>query len=249
MKHENVTLQVNGFNVDAMFSLDNRDNLFIPLLKHLKHLKSLKQDRLVAFIAAPPGVGKSTLSAYLERLSKATPDLTPVQVLGLDGFHHKSDYLKSNYLKTDAKCILLNDVKGCPETFDIDKFLSYLSQINNDQVMWPIYDRTKHDVIDNQIKIKEDIVLVEGNWLLLDEHKWRDARQYADFTIFVEAHEADLKNRLVERKITGGKSKEEAEEFYERSDKKNIVRVLKHRLYSNMTLQLTKNKDYIKKEK
>lgn len=249
MSKETVTLQVNGFEVNAQFSIENRDNLFIPLLKRLKHLKILKESRVVVFIAAPPGVGKSTLSAYLEMLSKSVKGLMPIQVLGLDGFHHKNDYLKNHTLVIDGKQVLLNDVKGCPETFDIEKFLSYLSKINNDHVMWPIYDRTQHEVIDNQMEVNQDIVIVEGNWLLLDEDLWRDAHLFADYTIFIEANEADLENRLIERKMTGGKSKEEAQQFYNRSDRKNIQRVLNHRLGSDVTLQLTDSKEYIKKEK
>lgn len=247
MSMEIVRLNVNGFEFDAHFSKENRDEIFIPLLTHLIQLKKQKNSRVIAFIAAPPGVGKSTLAAYLETLSKSIETTLSVQTLGLDGFHHRSEYLKNHSMVIDGHQVLLNDVKGCPETFDIDKFTSYLSQLNDDHLMWPIYDRNQHDVIDNQIEVNADILIVEGNWLLLDEEGWRDCVSFADYSIFIEASEFSLQDRLIARKMAGGKSREEAEDFYKRSDRKNILRVLNHRLASDLTLELTDTEIYRKK--
>lgn len=249
MSYDHLELMINGFKVNAIFSKDTTNDIFIPLLKHLSEIKKTREGRVVAFIAAPPGVGKSTLCAYLEHLSNTTEGLTPIQSIGLDGFHHKGEYLRRHTLVIDGKETLLNDVKGCPETFDIERFMLYLHHIDDDSWRWPIYDRKLHDVVDEQILLSKDILIVEGNWLLLDEPKWRDCHTFADVSIFIEANEYDLKERLIKRKMSGGKSREAAEAFYSSSDQKNIHRVCHRRCMSDVTLVLKEDGVYHEKEK
>ncbi|MFT9497628.1 hypothetical protein, partial [Anaerosolibacter sp.] len=120
-----------------------------------------------------------------------------------------------------------------------------INNLKNNNVQWPIYDRNLHDVVEDQILVAKDIVLIEGNWLLLNEDGWKDLIGYCDYSVFIKADESMLKNRLVERKIRGGLSEEKSVEFYERSDSKNIKRVLEHSLKADLELELIKNGKYV----
>lgn len=114
-------------------------------------------------------------------------------------------------------------------------------------IEWPIYDRKLHDVGSERLRVDADIVLVEGNWLLLDEPGWRDLKQMADLSIFIEAREVVLEPRLIQRKMMGGLSKEAAVAFYKNSDQKNVKRVLEHHsepdIYWRMQKEGTLKKD------
>ena len=63
----------------------------------------------------------------------------------------------------------MKEVKGCPETFDIEKLKNKIAQLKKEDTKWPVYDRTIHDVIEDAVTVERQIVLVEGNWLLLNE--------------------------------------------------------------------------------
>ena len=103
-----------------------------------------------------------------------------------------------------------------------------------------------HDVVEDQIKVTKDIILIEGNWLLLKQEPWRSMQQYADYKILILAEEEMLKERLVSRKEKGGSSREEAEAWYQNSDSKNVTRVLRDSLQGDLLLKVEGDNDYIK---
>ena len=60
-------------------------------------------------------------------------------------------------------------IKGAPITFDLDKLLRKLKELKEDPVCkWPLYDRLLHNPIEDKITVDGDIILLEGNYLLLD---------------------------------------------------------------------------------
>lgn len=148
----------------------------------------------------------------------------------------------------DGIRIPLRDVKGCPETFDIKKLTEALRIIRDQDITWPVYDRNLHDVFEDQIQISKDILLLEGNWLLLQEEGWKELKQFCDYSIFIQAEEDMLKQRLIERKIQGGLSRSEAIAFYERSDGRNVSRVLQHSMQADLTLRLSQDMRFCKEE-
>ena len=138
-------------------------------------------------------------------------------------------------------------VKGCPETYDTEKLRQKLEKIKIEDILWPIYDRNLHDVVEDQIKVTKDIILIEGNWLLLKQEPWKSMQQYADYKILILAEEEMLKERLISRKEKGGLTREEAVEWYQNSDSKNVKRVLKNscRKHLNLLLQVEQDNDYL----
>ena len=227
-------IKVNGFEMKAVYNEETIREVFLPLLKHLHELQKQKNERLIVFMAAPPAVGKTTLSQFLEYLSKEEQELTEIQVLGLDGFHYHSDYINSHDAVVFGETVPMKQVKGCPETYDTAKVRKKLEKIKTEDILWPIYDRNLHDVVEDQIKVTKDIILIEGNWLLLKQEPWRSMQQYADYKILILAEEEMLKERLVSRKEKGGSSREEAEAWYQNSDSKNVTRVLRDSLQGDL---------------
>ena len=52
---------------------------------------------------------------------------------------------------------------------------------------------TLHDISKETRKVDADIVLIEGNYLLLDREGWRTLKDYAHYTVFIEAKLEKLK--------------------------------------------------------
>lgn len=245
MKHwKTDKLQVNGFEFETKFNQDTVESIFLPMLAHFTAQQAQKQSRFIVFLSAPPAVGKTTLSLYLEKLSGELPGIKQIQALGLDGFHHHNDYLCSHSGFVNGRDTLLMNVKGCPETYDIDKLTEKLILLQTQNVTWPIYDRNIHDVVEDALRVEGDILLLEGNWLLLDEDRWRNLKQYCDYSIHISADEDMLKERLIRRKMLGGLSRDEALRFYLESDSQNVRRVLKNVLPCDMLLAMEADGDY-----
>lgn len=235
---------INGLPIEATYHSKDINEIFVPLLQKLTNIQNKLNRRIVVFIAAAPGTGKSTLSTFLEKLSKNNSSITPIQSVGLDGFHYDNNFLISHHIDNDQSKPYLISIKGSKETFDIDKLKEKLRAIQEDECYWPTYSRTNHDVIDNAIKIEKDIVILEGNYLLLNIDDWSSLRQYADYTLFVYSGKSVLKDRLIQRKIEGGSNQEEANIHFDNVDSKNIDIVLDYSSKADLNLYLNSDLSY-----
>ena len=241
----NYSVNINGIDVDATYSDDNVEKIFIPLLQKLSDLQKQKNGRIVVFLAAPPGAGKSTLASFLEELSHRQKDLCDLQAVGMDGFHRRQEYLKSHLTEVAGKTVCMVDIKGAPVTFDLEKLTEAIRQVAlGDIVLWPSYDRHLHNPVEGAYKLTGDIILIEGNYLLLDEEGWRDLKSYADYSIKITADKQFLRGRLIDRKIKSGNSKEKAEAFVDTSDMANVTRCLENTVEADLNLELEKNGEY-----
>ena len=89
-----------------------------------------------------------------------------------------------------------------------------------------------------------DIVLLEGNYLLLDEDGWRGLSAYADYTISLRADEALLRARLIDRRIKTGADREGAERFVDFSDMPNVRLCLNGTGRADLALRIDADGDY-----
>ncbi len=186
----NYSADINGITVNATYSDTTVNEVFIPLLKHLAQLHNVKQRRILVMLAAPPGTGKSTLVSFLEHLAKSVIPDKRVQAVGMDGFHLRQEYLLTHTVELDGEQIPMARIKGAPITFDLQALRTKIEEVAQGQICkWPHYDRQLHDPVDNAITIDADIVLIEGNYLLLDMDDWRDLSRFADYTIVLTADE------------------------------------------------------------
>ena len=225
-----------GLPVDAVFPDEDVEKIYLPLLRRLQALREQKGSRILVMLAAPPGAGKSTLAAFLQKLSEdLLPD--PLTVIGMDGFHRYQEYLLSHFTERSGETIPLVKIKGAPETFDLGKLTERVRRVaRGDRCGWPAYDRRLHNPVEDALTVDGEIVLLEGNYLLLDLPGWRDLEKYADLTIFLRAEKALLRERLVKRQQESGKSPEDARAFVENSDLVNARLVLSKALKADIEL-------------
>ncbi|WP_026666976.1 nucleoside/nucleotide kinase family protein [Butyrivibrio sp. AE2005] len=234
----NYSVEINGIHVDATYSDEFVERLFLPLLKELSDLQKEKGRRILVMLAAPPGAGKSTLVSFLEKLSRENDDITDLQAIGMDGFHRRQEYLLSHTTIRDGKEVKMVEIKGAPVTFDLEKLTAAIKKVSSgEDTFWPIYDRHLHNPVEDAIHITKDIVLLEGNYLLLDMDGWNRLRAMADYTISITANEAMLRKRLIDRKMKSGNDIESATRFVEYSDMANVRLCLEKTVKADMVLE------------
>lgn len=231
-------VDVNGLQVEAVYEETAIQTILLPLLQNIRELSIQKQRRIIVFLAAPPATGKSTLTLFLEQLYQKQYHDGKLQVLGMDGFHYHQEYILSHSIIKDGTALPMKEVKGCPETFRVDDFKQKLLELRKGDVLWPYYNRRLHDVEEDKIRVTKDIILLEGNYLLLQEEKWKGLSELCDYSIFLDAPQDLLKLRLVKRKMAGGALPHQASAFYEQSERVNIERIRNHSKKADLLLML-----------
>ncbi len=232
MKYE---VTINGIAVEATYREENVKQLFEPLLLRLADIRRTKGKRVLVMLAAPPGAGKSTLASFLEDYAKEFIPEMKVQAIGMDGFHKRQEYLLSHETEVDGVMIPMVKIKGAPITFDLEGLIAKIKHVKTgEKCGWPSYDRHLHNPIEDAITVTGDIVILEGNYLLLDEDGWRELHNMADYTIFITAKEEDLRRRLIDRKEASGNSRKTAEEFVDFSDMRNVSLCLENSIKADL---------------
>ena len=203
----------------------NYNELLIKLLDNLKN--DLKNRYFIA-LSGPPASGKSTIS---EKLVK---DLTlkghNSSILQMDGFHYDDQILKQ-------KSLLLK--KGAPETFDVMGFLNFLFRLQNEnEVAIPIFDRSLELSRSSAVIISKEtrVVIVEGNYILLKTHPWRELHKFFNSTIMINTKREILEKRLIERWRSFNIPEEEIKQKVFENDLPNGLNVYKNSILADFNL-------------
>jgi pantothenate kinase len=160
--------------------------------------------RLIVAIAGPPGAGKSTISEYLrDAINKG--GVGSAVIVPMDGFHLDNAILEERGLRSR---------KGSPPTFDCAGFAALLERLKNasEDVVIPAFDRTLDLARAGAAIVRADhqILLVEGNYLLLDQEPWTELASFFDMTIFLEVPFSELERRLIQRWLDHGHTEDAA---------------------------------------
>ncbi len=189
------------------------------------------QGRRLVAIAGAPGSGKSTLA---EALAQTLNDRSPGRcaVLPMDGFHFDDAVLQD--MGTLAR-------KGAPFTFDVDGLDALLARLranDADQVAVPVFDRHLEIARAGARLIFREtpLLLVEGNYLLLDQPPWAALARHFDLTIRLDVPMPELRRRLVARWLHMGFSHADAEARALTNDLPNAETALSHSRASDIIL-------------
>lgn len=159
-------------------------------------------------ITGAPGAGKTTLAASLG-----------LPVVPMDGFHYADVEL--------VRRGLLNR-KGAPDTFDAEGYAALLGRVRRGErdVVAPAFERDLEQPLAGAIWVPPTgTVVTEGNYLLLDQPRWRAVREQLDQVWHVVTDDALRVERLVARHVEFGKAPDEARAWVERVDAANAALV------------------------
>ncbi|MBP7000898.1 nucleoside/nucleotide kinase family protein [Amaricoccus sp.] len=149
--------------------------------------------RRIVGVAGAPGSGKSTFAEALAAALEARG--VAAAVLPMDGFHFDDMVLNARGHRPR---------KGAPHTFDVDGLAALLGRLAADdgrEVAVPVFDRAIEiaragaRIIGPEVRL----VVVEGNYLLLDDPAWARLRDAFDATVFLDVPEPALETRLQAR--------------------------------------------------
>ena len=179
-----------------------------------------RERRFILGIAGPPASGKSTLAAALcEALNRAgalapggTGDVAAIAAL--DGFHFDDGVLNVRGHRPR---------KGAPFTFDVEGYTAMLDRLggpDRDAVAIPVFDRDLElsRAAAAVVEPHHRIVITEGNYLLLDDERWRPVRDRLDLSVFLDVPPEELERRLMARWLGHGYPPAEAKEKTEAND-------------------------------
>ncbi|MEY3172323.1 MAG: hypothetical protein RLZZ436_236 [Planctomycetota bacterium] len=187
-------------------------------------------ERFMVAIAGPPGAGKSSLSAALMEALQQQGERAAV--VPMDGFHFDDSVLNARGHRAR---------KGAAFTFDCAGFEGLLKRIRSREpdVAIPVFDRSLElsraaaAVVDADTRI----VLVEGNYLLLNETPWTRLHGLFDFRIFIDVPLAELQRRLFARIQSHGFTPEHAQNWLHTNDLPNIRHVLTSSIQPDLLVQ------------
>ena len=146
-------------------------------------------------VAGSVAVGKSTFARILQALLARWPDHPQVDLVTTDGFLHPNAVLAERNLM---------DRKGFPESYDTRRLLRFLRDLKSgvDEARAPVYSHVVYDIVqDEEIIVRRpDILILEGlNVLQVSGEKAEFVSDYFDFSIYIDANEADVMEWYVER--------------------------------------------------
>ena len=196
-------------------------------IKKLQSLANMPRRSLIG-LTGGPGSGKSTLAEYLvSQVNRYRPN--SIVCLSMDGFHLTKSQLSAMPNAEEAFAR-----RGAPWTFDSVGFIRSIERIRSGyrkkDVLSPSFDHKIGDPIEDAVLISQrvPVVLVEGLYLLHDDHGWQSSQSLFDQHWFLDTPLHESIERLAQRHIDSwGMNHKEAMERIHQSDGVNAQIVAK----------------------
>ena len=185
--------------------------------------------RAVLGIAGAPGAGKSTVAAAVVQALGDRAVLVP-----MDGFH-LADPVLSDLGRRDRK--------GAPDTFDAAGFVHLLRRLRDrcdDVVYAPVFVREEEQAVAGALPVPKDVplVVVEGNYLLLDEGPFAQVRGLLTQAWYLDVDPATRVERLVARHVRHGRTPSAAERWVADTDEPNARLIERTRSRADLVVRL-----------
>jgi len=148
-------------------------------------------------LAGSVAVGKSTTSRVLQALLASWPGHPHVDLVTTDGFLWPRRVLEARGLM---------ERKGFPESYDVRRLLRFLADLKSGvgEVHVPVYSHLTYDIVEGEFQAvrQPDVVIVEGLNVLQTGTGPTFVSDFFDFSIYVDASDADIEQWYVERFLT-----------------------------------------------
>jgi pantothenate kinase len=237
-------LDVAGHDVSVRLPQEELWRYYLPICQALVRMRPRNGRRLLVGITGPGASGKSVFAILLRdvfnaafgcaegsaggaanRRQVAADAPCRAAICPMDGFHYPNSYLGSHFITDEqGRRVALRAFKGSPPSFDAKSFVRCLRALKAEaSVAVPRYDRVLHDPVPGGILIglSDGIVLVEGNYVLLDEGPWAAVGELIDFSLFLIQPLDAVLDAMVKRHVRGGRSEQDAVEYVARVDRRN----------------------------
>jgi type I pantothenate kinase len=197
--------------INEQIDLEEVTKIYLPLSRLLNLYVSATQDLhkasatflgaikpkvpYVIGVAGSVAVGKSTFARILQALLAQWPDHPQVDLITTDGFLYPNRVLEERGIMNR---------KGFPESYDTRELIRVLREIKSgrEHVEAPVYSHVVYDIIDGERVVisQPDILILEGLNVLQSGGVGSDfVSDYFDFSIYIDAEEADIEHWYVER--------------------------------------------------
>jgi len=188
-------------------------------------LERLRQGatRWMAGIVGVPEAGKSTLAAALTEGVCQRLGAGAAAWVAMDGFHGTNAQL-------DARGVRAR--KGAPFTYDAEACVATLRALRCQQpagaaVGVPVYSRELHEPMAGALQIAGTcrLVVVEGQYLLLEDPPWNAIPPLLDEAWYLDADREAALARVLARHLRGGNDRPHAQRRIDANDRLNAQRI------------------------
>lgn len=197
-----------------------KDPMTIPFLptvpaNYLARVRDLLKDgrRKLLGLVGPPGAGKSTLAQALQHQFSEVSQVVP-----MDGFH---------LANTELQRLARASRKGAPDTFDSAGYVAMLRRLRQQQadeiIYVPEFRRDMNEALAGAVPVfaHTQLVITEGNYLLLEQGPWAGVAALLDDVWYVDVDDTLRTHRLTQRHEHFGRSRQDAIAWVTHTDAPN----------------------------